>query len=47
MSKINDSNSLNIDGKSSKVIIISKSRLSSGKVESNYMTIFEGNRTIK
>ena len=46
MSKINDSNSLNIEGKSSKVITISKSRLSSGKVESNYMTIFEGNRKI-
>jgi len=46
MSKINDSNSLNIDGKSSKLIIISKSRLSSGKIEPNYMTIMDGNRKI-
>ena len=46
MSKINENNSYNNDGKSSKIIMISKSRLSSANDFSNYMTIYEGNKKI-
>ena len=46
MSKINNTNSYDNDGKSSKLIIISKSRLSSAKDNSNFMTIYEGDKKI-
>ena len=46
MSKINENNSNNNDGKSSKIIIISKSRVSSAKDVPNYMTVFDGNKKI-
>ena len=46
MSKINENNSYNNDGKSSKIIIISKSRLSSAKEISNYMTVYDGDKKI-
>ena len=46
MSKINENNSYNNDGKSSKIIIISKSRVSSAKDVSNYMTVYDGNKKI-
>ena len=46
MSKINENISNYNYGKSSKIIIISKSRLSSAKAASNYMTFIEGNKKI-
>ena len=46
MSIINDSVSQNNDGKSSKLIIISKSRLASAKEVPNFMTIYEGKHKI-
>ena len=47
MRKINQSKSIEKDGKESQIIIISKSRLSSAKENYNYMTIQEGELKVK
>ena len=47
MSKVNDNHSIDNEGKSSNVIIISKSRLSSSKILHNYMTIQDGELKLK
>ena len=47
MSKVNDNHSIDNEGKSSNVIIISKSRLSSSKRLHNYMTIQDGELKLK
>ena len=46
MSKINETNSYNNDGKSSKLIIISKSRLSSAKDNPNFITFYDRDNKI-
>ena len=46
MSYINNSFSSNIEGKSSKIIIVSKNRIESAKDRVNYITLKEGDRVV-